>query len=113
MGRADESGAYVGGISTMLAQSDTCASCGQVHPGRRFGLLGPKGECPRVVFGSIPVLTGMIEQDDLLPIPAFGEPRARARPAVVEPPLPVPVVARKGSALTVPWPMPSHLEDYL
>ena len=113
MTRAAESGGYVGGISTMLAQSDVCSACGKVHPGRRFGLLGAKSECPAVVFGSMPVLTGSIEVDELLPISPYGEARPRPERIRTDPPLPAPLPPRKSSALTVPWPMPSYLEDYL
>jgi hypothetical protein len=116
MAREAESGAYVGGISTMLAQSDVCASCGRIHPGRAFGLLGAKSECPTVVFGSLPALTGSIDADDLIPSsPYAGSPRRSPLHLLDAPPLPLPVPApaRKSHGLTVPWPMPSHLEDYL
>jgi hypothetical protein len=106
------SGAYLGGISTMLAQSDVCASCGRIHPGRRFGLLGAKSECPAVVHGSMPVLTGSIRADELIPSPPYGEARPRSERLRADPPFPGPIAPRRSSALTVPWPMPSHLEDY-
>ena len=113
MTRGTESGAYLGGISTMLAQSDVCPSCGRIHPGRRFGLLGSKSECPAVVNGSMPILTGSIGIEELVPSPPYGEARPRSDRGRIEPPLPAPLLPRKSSALTVPWPMPSHLEDYL
>jgi hypothetical protein len=116
MAREAASGAYVGGISAMLAQSDVCASCGRVHPGRAFGLLGAKSECPTVVFGAIPAMTASIDADDLIPSPPYGSLSRRPTSGLGEAPplpLPIPVPPRKSSGLTVPWPMPSHLEDYL
>ncbi len=115
MSRTAESGAYLGGISTMLTQSEVCPSCGRVHTGRRFGFLGTtKGECPMVVFGSLPTVARASEEESDVPTP-FPEP-ARVRvplEAVSAPPLPTAPVARKASGMNVPWPMPSHLEDYL
>ena len=61
----------------------------------------------------MPVLTGSIGFDELLPVPPYGEARPRPERIHTEPPLPAPLPPRKSSALTVPWPMPSHLEDYL
>ena len=57
MSRTKESGAYLGGIGTMLGVADVCPSCGEVHPDQPFGIShgGPR-ECPRVVLGSFPVL---------------------------------------------------------
>ena len=99
----------------MLTQSEVCPSCGRVHAGRRFGFLGStKGECPVVVFGSFPVLTPTVEEETPLPEP-YPE-RIALRPilhAEPAPPLPAPTYARKASGMNVPWPMPSHLEDYL
>ena len=99
----------------MLAQSEVCAGCGKVHAGRRFGFLGAtQGECPLVVFGSLPSLTSPSDFEDSSsddPMPEFSSLRIDyTRP---EPPLPSPIAPRKTSMLTVPWPMPSHLEDYL
>ena len=116
MTRAAESGAYLGGIGTMLTQSEVCPSCGRVHAGRRFGFLGStKGECPVVVFGSFPVLAeGSEDFED--PIPQPYPERASTRAGLTAepaPPLPAPTFVRKASGMNVPWPMPSHLEDYL
>ncbi len=97
----------------MLAQVDVCPSCGRIHPDSRLGTLLPKSrECPLVVFGSMPTITELQKEP------------ARSRPLSVEllagaesvmPPLPQPAAyaQRKPSGLTIPWPMPSHLEDYL
>ena len=115
MSRTTESGAYLGGIGTMLTQSEVCPACGRVHTGRRFGFLGStKGECPLVIVGSLPTVAHAAAAEPDLPAP-FPEP-ARVRvpiEAVSAPPLPTPPAARKPSGMNVPWPMPSHLEDYL
>ncbi|HZY92463.1 MAG TPA: hypothetical protein VFG07_06805 [Thermoplasmata archaeon] len=113
MARAAESGAYLGGISTMLAQVDVCPSCGRIHPDSRLGSLLPKSkECPLVVFGSMPTMTEPRKERGG-PRPLSVEILAESAPVV--PPLPQPssLSARKPTGLTVPWPMPSHLEDFL
>jgi hypothetical protein len=58
MSRTQESGAYLGGIGTMLQVSHGCPACGQVHEGPRFGFKhrAPR-ECPLVIMGSFPVIT--------------------------------------------------------
>ena len=99
----------------MLIQSDVCPACGKVHAGRRFGFLGAtKNDCPLVVTGSLPSMTRAADLDDPS---GLGQPHESPRPhfdsARNEPPLPSSPMARKGSVLTVPWPMPSNLEDYL
>lgn len=99
----------------MLTQSEVCPSCGRVHSGRRFGFLGStKGECPLVVVGSLPTLAQPSEEESYAPAP-FAERTALRIPleASPAPPLPSPSTARKASGMNVPWPMPSHLEDYL
>ena len=98
----------------MLAQVDVCPSCGRIHPDSRIGSLLPKsgGECPLVVFGSMPVLTDSEDphearRDMSVELLGGGD--------LVAPPLPTAtaLATRKPSALTIPWPMPSHLEEYL
>jgi hypothetical protein len=58
MSRTQESGAYLGGIGTMLGVADVCPSCGQTHSDEQFGIThrGPR-ECPKVVMGSFPVMS--------------------------------------------------------
>jgi hypothetical protein len=58
MTRADESGAYLGGIGTMLTNNEVCTACGQVHEKRQFTFRhNANHECPDVVMGTFPVLT--------------------------------------------------------
>ena len=58
MSRTQESGAYLGGIGTMLQVSHGCPACGQVHEGGKFGFKhrAPR-ECPLVILGSFPVVS--------------------------------------------------------
>ena len=99
----------------MLAQVDVCPSCGRIHPDSRLGSLLPKSkECPLVVFGSMPTMTEPRDRS-AGPRPLSDE-MLGDTPSVM-PPLPRPAMgagaARKPTGLTIPWPMPSHLEDYL
>lgn len=50
MTRSRESGAYLGGIGTMLGETRVCASCGGVHESHPFGFEHRGGhQCPLVV----------------------------------------------------------------
>ncbi len=73
MSRTQESGAYLGGIGAMLEVSDVCPACGTAHSDRQFGIHhgGPR-ECPSVVMGRFPVLSGpqVEEIPEAIPIPA-------------------------------------------
>jgi len=95
----------------MLMQSDTCPACGQVHADSRLAALVPRArQCPLVVTGTLPTLNLPKSErgvQGILSVEMFGE----AAPAA--PPLPDVPIPRKPSALAVPWPMPSQLEDYL
>jgi len=113
MARTSESGAYLGGISTMLMQVDVCPACGRVHNDSRIASLLPRSrECPLVVFGSMPTMA-QPKSERAKPQTLSVEILSRTDPLV--PPLPEPTraIARKSTGLTVPWPMPSQLEDYL
>jgi hypothetical protein len=58
MSRAQESGAYLGGIGTMLEVADVCLSCGEVHSDKQFGFRhGGARECPKVIMGRFPVIS--------------------------------------------------------
>ncbi len=114
MARSAESGAYLGGISTMLAQVDVCPSCGRIHPDSRLGSLLPKShECPLVVFGSMPTLTD--PQSESISLRPISVEVVGGSTEPMMPPLPQPGghSQRKPTGLSIPWPMPSHLEDYL
>jgi hypothetical protein len=43
----------------MLEEADVCILCGEVHPVRHFGIRhGERGECPKVIMGRFPLLSG-------------------------------------------------------
>ncbi len=113
MTRATESGAYLGGIGTMLTQSDVCPACGRVHADARSILrTGARRECPLVVFGTLPTLARLTDLDLPSETPSSAALDLEAEtdvPAAPRPQLP----PKKGPGLTIPWPMPSHLEDFL
>jgi hypothetical protein len=120
MARTGASGGYLGGIGTMLSQSDVCPSCGQVHPDRQPGFpFGRVRECPNVMAGVIPAAlqttdfavaeeefsVSLFSLESIPPLlPGTAKPTPTGRP--VPPP-------RKPSLLTVPWPMPSTSEEFL
>jgi hypothetical protein len=67
MSRTRESGAYLGGIGTMLNEADVCIHCGEMHPVRNFGLShGERGHCPKVIMGRFPILIDADGGEDLL-----------------------------------------------
>lgn len=113
MARENGSQAYLGGISMMLIQSDVCSACGNVHPARALGLVAPsKTSCPLAVVGNRPVLTSPADfgGSSTPPLPQLPTP---AHEMIQIPRLPAPSTARKASSLNVPWPMPTHVEEYL
>jgi hypothetical protein len=58
MSADQESGAYLGGIGTMLEVADVCPSCGQVHADRQYAFLHRgSGQCPELVRGSYPIVS--------------------------------------------------------
>jgi hypothetical protein len=121
MSRTQESGAYLGGIGTMLGEADVCPSCGQTHPDRQFGFShGGSRQCPKVVMGSFPILD---ETDpEALPEPVLRAPAGR-RIRDFETPVQVslgslPVPRRSDleihpRSLSVPWLRPPDLGEVL
>jgi hypothetical protein len=58
MSADQESGAYLGGIGTMLEVADVCPACGQVHSDRQYAFLHRgSGQCPSLVQGIYPVVS--------------------------------------------------------
>jgi hypothetical protein len=71
MSRATESGAYLGGIGTMLSQVDTCPSCGRTHPeGSRSSNGRTERNCTRVVVGALPYIAG--KEFQVIPLGSEG-----------------------------------------
>jgi hypothetical protein len=68
MTRARESGAYLGGIGTMLGETHSCKACGGVHESHPFGFQhGAAGACPALVvkdFAVVSLLDGSVNDPD-------------------------------------------------
>ncbi len=122
MSRTQASGAYLGGIGTMLGVADVCPSCGETHPEQQFGIShGGPFECPRVVLGSFPVFDET--EIDPVPAPVLRAPLAR-RIREFETPVQVslgslPAPRREAEieahprSLSVPWLCPPDLGEVL
>ncbi|HEV2519166.1 MAG TPA: hypothetical protein VGX00_00895 [Thermoplasmata archaeon] len=89
MTQPSESGTPVGGIGTMLMQSDVCPACGKVHGSRMVRYLPTVEQ-----FGGAPTLA-----------PTAGA-IASARSSSAR------VRGRKPSGMPVLWPMPQASEGY-
>jgi hypothetical protein len=115
MSRTQESGAYLGGIGTMLEVANVCLSCGAVHSGKQFGFAhGEARECPKVIMGRFPVIS-QPELPDLTEFPVQVSAARSIRdyeapPAVSLGSLPSPRRSGPGSrprGMGVPWlPLP-------
>jgi len=94
----------------MLMQTDICPSCGGTHSSKRLGFsLRGNHDCPAVVFGSLPILTEQGAEDaSEFGSSEFSELGSGVYPGGLPSPRPI---ARRSSAMTVPWPMPQ--EDFL
>jgi hypothetical protein len=58
MSRSRESGAYLGGIGTMLGDTRACTVCGGVHESHPYGLQHRgSGQCPLVVTDDFAAVT--------------------------------------------------------
>jgi hypothetical protein len=52
------SGAYLGGIGTMLEAADICPSCGKVHADRQYAFLHRgSGQCPSLIESTYSVVS--------------------------------------------------------
>ena len=52
------SGAYLGGIGTMLGVADVCPSCGEIHSDRQYAFLHRgSGQCPALVRGNYQIVS--------------------------------------------------------
>ncbi|HXW67960.1 MAG TPA: hypothetical protein VEL82_08825 [Thermoplasmata archaeon] len=58
MSAEEASGAYLGGIGTMLEVADVCPTCGTAHSDRQYSFLHRgSGQCPALVEGSFAVVS--------------------------------------------------------
>jgi hypothetical protein len=104
-----------GGISAMLAEQDVCPQCGEEHSESFFGLRAARRrECPNVLMGAFPILTPPEPSRAAAAVHrALGSERGPvpASPSVL--PGAKPLLGRKSSHLTVPWPMPMETDEFL
>lgn len=123
MSRSQESGAYLGGIGTMLEKAESCPSCGQTHSESRFGLHhGEARECPRVVLGSFPVIDRSTSDSlEELPVPVpvarrireFETPTPVSLGSLPFPSRRAPAPAPRFRSLAAPWLPPPDLGEVL
>ncbi len=112
-----ESGAYLGGIGTMLEVADVCPSCGQVHADRQYAFLHRgSGQCPALVRGSYPVVSRPTAAIEAHLVP--DSPRSRESDVPVSMgSLPLPPRDENGErrirTLAMPWLSPPDLGGVL
>jgi hypothetical protein len=112
MSAEGESGAYLGGIGTMLEVADVCPACGEVHSDRQFAFLHRgSGQCPALVRSNYPVVsrpTAPLESH-LVPDPRPREPEMPVSMGS----LPLPPREDNGDrrfrTLSMPWLTPPDL----
>jgi hypothetical protein len=107
------SGAYLGGIGTMLEVADVCPSCGQVHSDRQYAFLHRgSGQCPALVRGSFPVVSQPAAPIEAHMVAESLRPHAADVPVSMGS-LPVPpkdgVGERRVRTLSLPWLTPPDL----
>jgi hypothetical protein len=58
MSAEEASGAYLGGIGTMLEAADVCPSCGKVHTDRQYAFLHRgSGQCPALIQSNYSIVS--------------------------------------------------------
>jgi hypothetical protein len=115
MSRSRESGAYLGGIGTMLGETRACSKCGGVHESHPFGFQhhGAR-ECPTVTsddFAMVSGSDGEIVDDDPHPADSPSVPLRTPIPIALGG-LPIPpreTEPRAHRGLEVPWLAPPDL----
>lgn len=83
--------AYLGGIGTMLTQSNICPTCGRIH---ETGLM-------KFVGGGLPGRPAFRTEPEASPAGYAPIGEFAAVPA-----------SRKARSMAAPWPMPSIVEEY-
>jgi len=107
------SGAYLGGIGTMLEVADVCPSCGQVHSDRQYAFFHRgSGQCPSLVRGSFPVVSQPSAPIEAHMVADPARPREPDVPVSMGS-LPVPPKEdsgdRRARTLSLPWLTPPDL----
>ncbi|HLM90816.1 MAG TPA: hypothetical protein VK424_02030 [Thermoplasmata archaeon] len=117
MTRSRESGAYLGGIGTMLGETRACDSCGGVHESHPFGFQHRDGhECPALVekdFAIVSLLDGETDRPETLSDEfSIALPRSDLPVAFGAVPIPSPRDSRSHQrTLEVPWLAPPTLSE--
>lgn len=107
------SGAHLGGIGTMLAQSEVCVLCGSVHPASKlkFRYLANDLGCPSVSVGSLPLFSPPPKEPT-----EDGSEESAVEPSPVflgSVPVPRPSPAPRRSGIpALSWPAPTSSEEY-
>lgn len=112
--RADQaSGAYLGGIGSMLEVSDVCPTCGEAHSERQYSILHRgSGRCPRVEEGAYAVTSQPPVAIDAHLVPQLdGEEGGEIPISMGSLPFPPrePEVERRVRTLSLPWLSPPDL----
>jgi hypothetical protein len=118
MSRSRESGAYLGGIGTMLGETRSCTKCGGIHESHPYGFQhhGAR-ECPTVKaddFAVVSLLDGRVEEEDAhveAPSMPLRTPIPVALGGIPFPPRESD--ARPHRGLEVPWLPPPDLVEVL
>ncbi|MGI0071493.1 MAG: hypothetical protein ACRECT_05450 [Thermoplasmata archaeon] len=113
MSADQESGAYLGGIGTMLEVADVCPACGQTHSDRQYAFLHRgSGQCPALVQGSFPVVSRPPSPNESHLVPDLPKARQSDVPISMGS-LPVPPRDAGGDrrirTLSMPWLAPPDL----
>jgi hypothetical protein len=108
-----ESGAYLGGIGTMLEVADVCPSCGRVHSDRQYTFLHRgSGQCPELIRGSYQVVSTPAAAIEAHLVPDLPRSREEDVPismgSLPRPPRDAPPEHRIRT-LTIPWLAPPDL----
>ena|SRR5271170_2048396 len=117
MTRSRESGAYLGGIGTMLGETRSCDSCGGVHESHPFGFEHRGGHaCPLLVakdFAIVSLIDGETDHPESLSDEfSVALPRSDLPVAFGAIPLPTSRDARAHQrTLEVPWLAPPVLSE--
>ena len=118
MTRSRESGAYLGGIGTMLGETRVCDTCGGIHESRPFGFQHRDGgDCPLIVakdFAIVSLIDGDTEAQKLSDEFSVALPRTDLPVAFGAVPVPTSRDARTHQrTLEVPWLAPPDLSEVI
>jgi hypothetical protein len=74
MSAEEASGAYLGGIGTMLEVADVCPACGRVHSDRQYAFLHRgTGQCPALIQSNFSIVSRPIAPAEAHRIPDLGK----------------------------------------